>query len=215
MVGAAGIYYLFSGGMLGQSDSSVTCTTALSYTQETIKSTVTTACGGGGNQRLTSTFPGSGALSSYASSSSASTGLLTFHGHYSWSSTTNSSGTTEVLSASGTFVVTIDLRVSSGSGTGQGTVDDTFTGKCTGHSSTSYTFDVGGDMHSLNGNLTLAFGIANPPSGTTSITCTDSGGSTSSFGFLSVVPLQATLPAIDGASVHGMLAGTDYKITLA
>jgi hypothetical protein len=103
-----------------------------------------------------------------------------------------------------------------GTGTGQGTIDDTISGTCTGHSSTDYTFDFGGGINTLTGNLTLVFELANPATGTTSITCPNSGTSESSFGFTPFVPAQVTLPATHGASVQGTYdsgAGT-YEITL-
>jgi len=101
-----------------------------------------------------------------------------------------------------------------GNGTGKGTVDDTITGICTGHSSTSYTFTLVGATNKLTGDLTLAFALANPATATTPLTCQNSGASNSSFGFTSVIPQQVTLQAKHGASVSGNFGGTDYEITL-
>lgn len=141
--------------------------------------------------------------------------LRTFHAHYTWSHTDNSSGTVETFSASGTFAITIDLSAGGGIGKGQGTVDDTVTGICTGHSSTDYTFDVTGGINTLNGNLTLGFGLANPGTGTTTVTCQNSGTTDNSFGFSPVVPPVVTLPGVYGASVQGTIGGATYEITLA
>lgn len=141
--------------------------------------------------------------------------LETFHGHYEWTQTTNSSDVVETFHASGTFTITIDLSQKAGQGTGQGTLEDTISGICTGHSITSYTFDLGGGINTLTGNLTLGFGNANPGTGTTSETCQNSGTSDHTFGFFSVAPPQVTLEAAYGASVSGTISGVTYEITLA
>jgi hypothetical protein len=123
----------------------------------------------------------------------------------------------ETFNASGTFTITIDMSQGGGTGTGQGTISDTITGTCTGHSSTDYTFDFGGGINTLTGNLTLVFTLANPSTGTTSVTCPNSGTSESNFGFTPFVPAQVTLPATHGASVQGTYdsgAGT-YELTIA
>ena len=227
IVAAAGAFYFLGGNSKNSSSTtSSTCTTVYSYLVGEGQTTITLPCGsagqsngggnGGGSQQSSSSSPSSTTRTSSTSTSSTSSNMLeTFHGHFTWSHTTNSSGSTETFSASGTFTITIDLSQESGTGTGQGTVDDKIVGTCTGQSSTSYTFDLGGSIDTLNGNLTLGFETPNPATGSTSVSCTNSGTSTSTFGFSSVVPMVVTLQATYGASVTGTAGGIDYEITLA
>jgi hypothetical protein len=186
----------------------VTCTTTTTSPSSTSTSTSSTS--------TSSSSTSSSSTSSETTTETTNTSMLeTFHAHYTWSHTTNSSGTVETFSASGTFTITIDLNQGGGIGKGQGTVDDTVTGICTGHSSTGYTFDVTGGINTLNGNLTLGFGLANPGTGTTTVTCQNSGTNDNTFGFSPVVPPVVTLPGVYGASVQGTIDGGPYEITLA
>ena len=140
--------------------------------------------------------------------------LETLHAHFQWTETTNSSDTVETFSASGTFTIVVDLGQRTAQGTGQGTLDDKVTGICTGESNTDYTFTVGGGVNSLTGNLTLGFGLADPGSGSTTLTC-PSGTSNHTFGFLPVYPIQVTLADEYGTSVQGTSGNITYEITLA
>ena len=228
IAGAAAAYFV-AGGLGGGSKSTTSCTTVSTVSAGGIQTTITLPCGsvsvsdtggggGGGSQVSSSTGPSSSSQTTptTTTSSSKSTYMLeTFHGHYTWTSTSNSTGTVETFTASGTFTITIDMSALSGQGSGQGTVDDSLSGSCTGHSMTSYTFDLGGGIDPISGNLTLGFEGANPPTGTTSVTCQGSGTSDHNFGFTSVIPQVVILPAEYGASKQGTSGEVTYEITLA
>lgn len=200
---------------------SVTITTSATSTDTVACTTSTTTSSslGSSSTSYTSSSIHSTSTSRTTSETTTETNtsvLETFHGHFEWSHTTDSGGLVDTFNASGTFTITIDMVQGGGNGIGQGTIDDTITGTCTGHSSTDYTFDFGGGINALTGNLTLVFTFANPSTGTTSITCPNSGTSESSFGFTPFVPALVTLSATHGASVQGTYdsgAGT-YELTL-
>lgn len=229
VAGAGAGLYLMTRSAGASPSTTSTCQTLTTISLGSIQSTVTLPCGGGGQdsngggggggQQYTSSPSSSSTRSSSTtttptSTSTSSNTIETFHGHFTWSHTANFTSTLETMSASGTFTITIDLSQREGQGSGQGTLDDTITGICTGQSSTDYTFTVAGGINALTGNLTLGFGLATPGTGTTTETCPTST-SDHQFGFYSVAPIQVTLEAAYGASVQGNIGDTAYEITLA
>ena len=236
MLVAAAAYFVFvpsgSGGSTSSQSStqSTDCFTTTTFSAGTVTTSTTIACGlhqpcpcyeqlqpwpsSSSSTPTSSTFiPTSSTLSTTISTSNNT--LRTFNAHYEWSENQTYSGGPIVISATGSFTITIDMSEGSGMATGQGTVDFTQTGVCTGHDSVDYTFPVYGDINPIANNLTLAFGLATPASSTVAVTCQGSGGSNSGYSWSSVIPEQVTLPANYGAKAEGTIGQVTYEITLA
>ena len=224
---AGGAAALYLSGALGGA-SSTACATTSTFSAEGVETTITIPCGGSTNTQIggggggvqsqgtTSTSSSTSSTSStLTTTSSTNTNVLeTFNAHYEWSRTLTSAGSTETFTASGTFTFTIDFSSKSGQGNGQGTIEDKYTGECTGDSTTSYTFQVYAGVDTISGNLSIGFGVADPATGSTQVTC-GSSSATNSFGFGAVLPVPLNIQAEYGASVAGEEGGSTYEVTLA